>query len=261
MPIHFGSSNISDIYFGGGIKEVYYGSTKVWSKTPAVPYIPLQYITIPTLSQGDFLTDFNPTITTNNTYSCQFRIVPDANSVGQNVGAGFCDVDGDNFGAAVGQASWNGTRWSLWGKDWGTSPVSVQASTTATATINLTIDPSSSSNFATMFVNTTQYRTSWAKSNFSVSHWGHFHIDGCSKDASLSGEATLSGKWYSLVERVNNVIVHYYIPAKSLDGTKVGFYDTITDQWVLCSAGAAWSAGPESNGLLALSGSDIWLSD
>lgn len=247
MPIQF-SSNIKDVHFNGNIKEVYYGSTKVWSKTPAVPYIPLQYITIPTMSQGDFLNDFNPTITTNNTYICEFKVRPDANSVGQNVGAGFCDVDGDNFGAAVGHASWNGTRWSLWGKDWGTTSVAVSASTSTDAVCALAINPSSSGNFARLQVATTS--TTWDKSNFSVSHWGHFHIDGCSKDASLSGEATLSGRWYYVKETLGGTLVHNYIPAKSLDGTKVGFYDTITDQWVLCSAGAAWSAGPESNGLL-----------
>lgn len=249
--IYFGDSKIGEVYWGNSsIKEIYFGNDLVWRKAPVAEYVPLQYVIIPTMSQGDFLTDYDPTVTTGNSYVCEFKIRPDADTIGSNVGAGFCETDGDNFGAAIGQCSWTSKKWTLWGTDWGTTTVNTTASTSTDVVLALAINPSSSNQFAKLSAGGTT--TNWGKANFRVNHWGKFHIDGCSKDASIAGEAGISGRIYYLKETLGGELVHDYIPARTPDNSKIGFYDTISGQWVLRSAGAAWGAGPDSNGLLTM---------
>lgn len=109
-------------------------------------------------------------------------------------------------------------------------------------TLNVTNSSVSGSvNGSSNTIETTQYMSA---------NYGHFSVDSASAPNSIAGEGTLSGRWYTVKEYEGGTLVHDYIPAVSLDGTKVGFYDKITDEWVLCSAGAAWQPGPAVSGEL-----------
>lgn len=212
--------------------------------SPSLPYVELEYITIPTLSQGVFLSSVDSTRSDCN-YRIEFGYAPDSTVIGNGYAAGFFSngmiADYNEWIIAVGSSPWN-SAYVIWGKDWAAWGTSVIPTANTKVSIALTVTNSS----ASCTVNGSGATV--PDSYYARGNYGHFSIDGASGPNSTSGEGTLSGRWYTVKEYEGGTLVHDYVPAKSLDGTKVGFYDKLTDTWVLCTAGNAWVEGPTVDG-------------
>lgn len=204
--------------------------------TPTGDYIELEYINFPEGAQLDFTTSFNAA--SGSTYRIDFDYAPDASGL-TYIGAGFYNPSDDEFYLGAGYGAGVGVP-VVWGKGWSTAASSASTPVGTLKTWSLSFNNSAGVSLSIDGVTNT-----WGPNNFNITNWGVFHLDGCSASGSVTGDGTLRGRYGNVSEYMDGVLVRSYIPAKSLDGTKVGFYEVATDTWLLPSAGSV-TPGPEA---------------